>query len=126
MVPDCILQEVAFGVEDLNGHFLMFGCLIEKCWCFWKHELEKKRAYEQRILEIEHVSFTPLDLSASGGLAKESTNFYKNLASKLAEKLHQPYSQTMTWLECILLFALLRSAIQCVRCACSYQAGACC
>ena len=48
---------------------------IEK-W-FKKHEQEKKRAYEQRILDVEHAFFTPLVFSASGGLAKEATTFYK-------------------------------------------------
>ena len=43
----------------------------------------KKRAYEQRVREIEHASFTPLVLSESGGLAKEAKNFYKRLDSKL-------------------------------------------
>ena len=83
--------------------------------CFRKHEMEKKRAYEQRVREIEHASFTPLVLSASGGLAKEATNFYKRLASKLAEKWDHSYSLTMNWLRCTLSFALLRSAIQCIR-----------
>ncbi len=35
--------------------------------------MEKKRAYEQRITEVEHASFTPIVLSASGGLAKGAT-----------------------------------------------------
>ena len=83
--------------------------------CFRKHEMEKKRADEQRIREIEHASFTPVVLSASGGLAKEATNFYKRLASKLAEKWDHSYSLTMNWLRCTLSFALLRSAIQCVQ-----------
>ena len=34
---------------------------IEKC--FKKHEQEKKRAYEQRIIDVEHASFTPRLLS---------------------------------------------------------------
>ena len=71
---------------------------IEKC--FRKHEMEKKRAYAQRVREIEHSSFTPLVMSASGGLAKEATNFYKRLASLLADKWDQPYSVTMNWLRC--------------------------
>ena len=77
--------------------------------------MEKKRAYSQRVREIEHASFTPLVLSASGGFAKEATNFYKRLASLLADKWDQPYSQTMNWLRCRISFALLRSAIQCIR-----------
>ena len=83
--------------------------------CYRKHEMEKKRAYVQRIREVEHSSFTPLVLSASGGFARESTNFYKRLASRLADKWHQPYNLTMSWLRCTISFALLRSAIQCIR-----------
>ncbi len=83
--------------------------------CFRKHELEKKRAYEQRVREVEHASFTPLVLSASGGLGKETTVFYKRLASLLAEKWDQPYHQVINWLRCSLSYSLLRSAIQCVR-----------
>ena len=33
------------------------------------YEQVKKRAYEQRIREVEHATFTPLVLSATGGLA---------------------------------------------------------
>ena len=83
--------------------------------CYRMHENIKKRAYEQRILEVEHASFTPLVFSASGGLAKEATYFYKRLASRLAEKRDQPYSCTMNWLRCLLSFSLLRSAIRCFR-----------
>ena len=83
--------------------------------CYRKHEMEKKRAYAQRVREIEHSSFTPLVLSASGGFASEATNFYKRLASRLADKWDQPYSLTMNWLRCTISFALLRSAVQCIR-----------
>ena len=79
--------------------------------CFSKPEKEKKRAYEQRVCEIEHASFTPLVMSATGGLAKEATNFYKRLASLLAEKWDQ---STLHWLRCSISFSLLRSSIQCI------------
>ena len=80
-----------------------------------RHELKKKRAYEQRICEVEHASFTPLVLSACGGLTTGASTFYKRLASLLAEKREQPYSITISWLRCTLSFSLLRSAIQCIR-----------
>ncbi len=32
-----------------------------------KHEREKCKAYEQRVRKVEHGSFTPLVMSASGG-----------------------------------------------------------
>ena len=57
---------------------------IEKC--FKKHEQEEKRAYEQRILDVERASFMPIVFSASGGLSKEATTFYKRLASLLTDQ----------------------------------------
>ena len=43
--------------------------------CYRRHENIKKRAYAQRIREEEHASFTPLVMSASGGLAHEASDF---------------------------------------------------
>lgn len=80
-----------------------------------KHERIKKRAYEQRVREIEHATFTPLVLSATGGLAGEANIFYKRLASMLASKWDQSYSCTLRWLRCRLAFSLLRSCIQSIR-----------
>jgi hypothetical protein len=57
---------------------------------FVKHELEKMSMYEQRVREIEHASFVPLVMSATLGLARQATNFYKSQASLLAEKWDQP------------------------------------
>ena len=83
--------------------------------CYRKHEQTKKRAYEQRIREVEHSSFTPLVISATGGLANEASTFYKRLASMLATKWDHAYSTTLCWLRCRLAFSLLRSAIQSIR-----------
>ena len=41
--------------------------------CYKKHENQKKRAYEQRIREIEHGSFTLLVMSLTGGLGNAAT-----------------------------------------------------
>ena len=77
--------------------------------CYRKNELEKKRAYEQRIREIEHGSFSPLVFSAAGGMGTIATVVYKRLASLLAEKQGISYSSTLHWLRCRLNFSLLRS-----------------
>ena len=79
------------------------------------HENSKKRMYEQRIREIEHSSFTPLVMSLTGGLGREAHAAYKRLASLLASKWDKPYSTTMSWLRCMLSFALLRASILCIR-----------
>ncbi|XP_064406363.1 scavenger receptor cysteine-rich type 1 protein M130-like isoform X2 [Halichondria panicea] len=54
-------------------------------------------------------------LSATGGLAREATTFYKRLASMLSSKWDQSYSSTLSWLRCRLTFSLLRSSIQAIR-----------
>ena len=82
------------------------------------------RHYGQCITEIEHCSFSPLVFSSTGGMAKETTVFYKRLASLLSYKWDQPYSVTMGWLRCTLGFSLLKSFIQCIRGARSTQGHA--
>ena len=77
--------------------------------------MEKKQSYEQRILEVEHGSFTPLVMSATGGMGSMATTFYSRLASMLSEKRRMPYSKTVEWVRCKLSFALLRMSILCVR-----------
>ena len=80
-----------------------------------KHEREKKNACERRILEVEHSSFTPLIFSATGGMTNSTRVFYQRLASLLANKWGNSYGPTMSWLNCRLVFSLLRSAIRCTR-----------
>ena len=80
-----------------------------------KHEDIKKRAYGQRVREIEHGVFTPLVFSTTGGMGREAITFYKRLADKLAWKQQKPYSVVMSWLRCKLSFAAIRSSIMCIR-----------
>jgi hypothetical protein len=83
--------------------------------CFTHHEKSKKRSYEQRIIEVEHGSFTPLVFSASGSMGRSAAIFYRRLAAQLAEKRNEPYPVTMGWLRCHISFSLVRSAILCIR-----------
>ena len=80
-----------------------------------KHETTKKREYAQRVREVEHGVFTPLVLSTTGGMAREATTFYKRLADELSRKQDKQYSLVMGWVRCRLSFAILRSAILCIR-----------
>ena len=65
-----------------------------------RNELEKKRAYDQRVREIEHGSFSPLVFSTTGGMGTTATVLYKRLASMISEKYEKPYSKTMQWIRC--------------------------
>ena len=61
-----------------------------------RHEGEKRRCYERRILEVEHGAFAPLVFSAVGGMGTAATMMYKRLASLLADKHAQSYPKTMS------------------------------
>ena len=87
--------------------------------CYVVNEQEKRRAYNERIREVERACFSPSVFSASGGMGPSATTVYSKLASMLADKWDRPYSRCMFWLRCRLCFSLLRSAIMCIRGHCS-------
>ncbi len=79
------------------------------------HEQEKRRAYNQRILQIEQGSFTPLVFTTMGGQAYECDRFYNRLSAMLSEKRGEAKSQTTTYIRCKINFSLLKSALLCIR-----------
>ena len=83
--------------------------------CYRRNEMEKRRAYDERIREIEHGSFSPLVFSTSGGMAPTANVVYKRIVAMISSKHDKPYSRTMHWIRCRLSFSLLRSAIMCLR-----------
>ena len=50
------------------------------------NEREKKRQYNERILEVEHGLFNPLVMTALGGMGREASKFYSRLSESIAEK----------------------------------------
>ena len=65
---------------------------------------EKKRAYNSRVMEVEHDTFTPLVFGTNGAMGEECAKFYKLLAAKLAQKNGNRYSTVMQWLRTRYLF----------------------
>ena len=90
------------------------ACHCDNCWNICGQST-RRVCTRSRCREVEHSSFTPFVLSATGGLAKEATVFYKGLASLLASKWDTPYSSALCWMRCRLGFSLLCSAIQSIR-----------
>ena len=82
---------------------------------YQQQEKGKKKTYQQRVLQVERGSFTPLVFSVTGGMAPEATIFFKLVAAELAAKRNERYSCVMSWLRCRIGFSLLRSAIQSIR-----------
>ena len=80
-----------------------------------QHETEKKCQYASRILEVEQATFVPLVFSTTGGMAAECKRYHSRLAELVATKKGESYATTMSWIRAKVLFALLRSALLCLR-----------
>ena len=79
------------------------------------NEQEKKRAYNDRILQIEHGTFTPLVFSIYRTMGREYRTFCSRLSDLLSEKRDLPKSITMNWIRTKICFALMKSSFLCLR-----------
>ena len=107
------MQVALFDVRVFNP-FAASAITTPLVQLYRRHEAEKRRKYEARVL-AEHCSFTPLIFSTSGGCSVLTSKFLKALATKLAAKKHSTYSQALCWLRTRISFSLLRSAVMCLR-----------
>ena len=57
-----------------------------------KHEQEKKREYNDRVMQVEQGTFTPLVFAIPGSMGPECLQFHKSLAKKLVSKSGERYS----------------------------------
>ena len=57
-----------------------------------------KRAYNRRVMEVEHGSFTPLVFTTSGVMSHECSIYHKTLAEKLSKKKEERYDVIVRYL----------------------------
>ena len=75
----------------------------------------RKAPAASRELEVEQATFTPLVFSTTGGMAVECNRYHSRLAELVATKKGESYATTMSWIRARVSFALLRSALLCLR-----------
>ena len=78
------------------------------------NEREKKRQYNERILEVKHGSFTPLVVTALDGMGREASKFYSPLSESIVEKRKERYSATKNWISRKISFVLVNCVSMCV------------
>jgi hypothetical protein len=86
-------------------------------------EREKRRRYNNRVMNIEHGTFTALIFSISGGMGSESLSFHKALANKIAMKTNDKYCNVINFIRCKLSFLIQKLALLCVRGSRSLKRG---
>ena len=79
------------------------------------HENEKKRLYARKVLDIERGTFTPLIFTSTGGMGNECLQYHSRLAQLISIKKGEHYAKTISWIRARTSFALLRSALICLR-----------
>jgi hypothetical protein len=82
---------------------------------FRSREKRKRHEYGERIHQVDHGDFTPLVFCTSGGMGPEAEVVIKRLGHQLAERQELSPSVTISWLRCRISFAILRSALVCLR-----------
>ena len=88
---------------------------MNKNGLYEKHKTEKKKAYLQRVLQIEKAVFTPLVMSTSGGLGREFKNTLKQLAKRKSTKTGYAEQDCIRYLRLCLSFAMVRSITVSIR-----------
>ena len=80
-----------------------------------KHELEKKREYNQRIMQVEHGTLTPLVFTTTGAMGHECQKYHKTLADKISIKNGDRYDEIMRYIRVKVSFLVLKGVILCLR-----------
>ena len=78
------------------------------------NEREKRKLYNERILQTEHGSFTPLVMSTTGGMGRECKKFYARLAIIISYKRVTSYSVIAAWVRRKIAFSLIKSVGMCL------------
>ena len=80
-----------------------------------KHEQEKKRKYNDRIMNVDRGTFTPLVFTTTGGMGPECTKFFKRVAELIANKRGEDYPDVVNHIRTKLRVSLLKSVLIAIR-----------
>ena len=78
-------------------------------------ENAKKACYNQRVIDNEHGTFTPLIFTTTGVMGHECLKYHKALAERMCRKNGEKYEDTMQYIRMKTSFTVLRATLLCVR-----------
>ena len=82
---------------------------------FRQNEEAKKKEYNERVIKVEHGTFTPIVTSAYGGYGRETSKFLSTLIDKVAEKHDMHTSVVANYVRTKLSFEMIKSQVLCIR-----------
>lgn len=113
IVAGVMISNVHFFDVRLFNSFAPSYCSTNLTQCYHRNELEKRRAYDERVREIEYGSFSP-SFSTAAGMGAMAKVVYKWIASLTVDKHNMPNNRTINWHRCRLTFSLPCSAVMCL------------
>ena len=105
------LDACGFWERGQQAFFYLRGLKPMLQQCHVINENEKKRGYNERVLQVDHGTFTPLVFSIYGSMSREGSQ----LSDLLSEKRNLPKSVVANWVRSKVCFALLKSILLCLR-----------
>ena len=114
-----------FAILTVNGTYFKPGAENRKCYCK-KHRdnssllnTRMKRSAPTRDVSVKTLDMIHLHLlfisTSTGGMGPECLRFHSRLAELIANKKGEHYSMTISQIRARISFALLRSALICLR-----------
>ena len=82
--------------------------------CHATSEHEKKRLYNELVLQVDHWTFTPLVFSIYSSMGRECNMFYSWLFQLISDKGNLLKLITMNWIRTKVCFALLKLSLLCL------------
>ena len=65
--------------------------------CYSNNESENKKQYNEKVLQVELDTITPLVMPSNVGFGRECARFYSKLVEENPEKQKLPYSVVCPW-----------------------------
>ena len=84
-------------------------------YLYIENENQKKNMYNDRVINVEKATFTPLVFTTTGGMGPECARMNKRIAELISEKKGEKYAQVMQYIRTRLRFALLRCILVAIR-----------
>ena len=112
-----VINQDAFSQQenDQVDEQLLNSNEIESEDRFLSNEREMKKAYNKRVIDVEHGCFTPLVFTPYGGCGREADRCISELSHMIAKKRDICQSMVTNWLRTKISFALVKAAVLCLR-----------
>ena len=72
------------------------------------HEMENKKTFNERIIQVQKSTFTPIMLSNFGGMGQEAEESHKRIAHLIVDKRIESYYSVVNYIRTRLRFCLLK------------------